>query len=476
MRDEDTSGGIWDTLWGFFASVRLTVILLLSLAATSIIGTFIPQNKQPTEYLQAFGEFGFRLLAALDFFDMYRSWWFRLLILLLVLNIIVCSIERLASLRKILFVKRPKFRRSRFLKVKDAATFDDGRPPEVLENVYMPVLERKFGHTQREDTDHGVCLFAEKWRWTRIGVYVVHFSIVVLLLGSLVGSIFGFEGFVNIPENETVDRIFLRQSGRPHPLPFAVRCDDFEVSFYENGAPKEFRSSLTIIEDGRAVLQKDIIVNDPLRYRGINLFQSSYGKMAPREDHAHGGPPEAVELRITAKATGETATRRVAIGESFDLPNGAGTATIAEFQEHLQFGGQDLGPGLVLAVTPKTGEPAQVLLPLHFPNFDKMRGGDFLFVVLGQEKKTFTPGEQAERYYTGLQVTKDPGVPVVYAGFVGMIIGFMITFFMSHQSVCVDLEVRNGRTHVTVAGVADRNKLGMARRTEGLAERLRSLS
>lgn len=476
MRNTDASGGIWDTLWGFFASVRLTVILLLSLAATSIIGTFIPQNKPPMEYLQAFGEFGFRLLSALDFFDMYRSWWFRLLILLLVLNIIVCSVERLASIRKILFVRNPNFRRSRFLKAKDAVHFVDDRKPEQLADDYEPLLQRKFGHTRRADTEGGLSLFAEKWRWTRIGVYVVHFSIVILLLGSLIGSIFGFEGFVNIPENETVDSIFLRQSGRSYPLPFAIRCDDFEVSFYDNGAPKEFRSRLTIIENGQAALQKDIIVNDPLRYRGINVFQSSYGKLASEERHDHSAPPEEVELRITEAATGRAVTRRAGIGERFELPNGAGSVTIAEFQDHLKFGGQDLGPGLILEVVPKAGDAAEVLLPLHFPNFDKMRGGDFLFVILGQKQRTFRPGDQAQRYYTGLQVTKDPGVPIVYAGFIGMIIGFVITFFMSHQSVCVDLVLEDGRTRVTVAGVADRNKLGMVRKTERLAQRLQSLS
>ncbi len=46
--------------------------------------------------------------------------------------------------------------------------------------------------------------------------------------------------------------------------------------------------------------------------------------------------------------------------------------------------------------------------------------------------------EQA--YYTGLQVTKDPGVWYVYAGFILMILGCWVTFFMSHRSVCIGLE------------------------------------
>jgi len=475
MSKTEASGGIWDTLWGFFASVRLTILLLLSLAGTSIIGTLIPQNKQPMEYLQTFGEFGFRLLSALDFFDMYRSWWFRLLIMLLVVNIIVCSIERLASLSKIIFIKKPQFRRSRFQKARNRASFKDDRSPETLQALFLPVLKTKYGYTQQESIDGGVCLFAEKWRWTRIGVYVVHLSIVVLLLGSLVGSIFGFEGFVNIPENETVDSIFLRQTGQPFPLPFAVRCDDFSVSFYENGAPKEFRSSLTILENNQPVLQKDIIVNDPLRYRGINLFQSSYGKMAPEDGHDHMEAPEEVDLRITDKATGQAFTQKATIGGQFDLPNALGQVTVVDFQEAMQFGGQNLGPGLIVEVISTEGGKEQILLPLHFPNFDKMRGGALIFTVLGQKQRAFKPEDKAERYYTGLQVTQDPGVPVVYTGFMGMILGFIITFFMSHQTVCVELTTKGGRTHVVVAGIADRNKLGMERKTEQLTERLKSL-
>ncbi|MFZ1200677.1 MAG: cytochrome c biogenesis protein ResB, partial [Desulfobacterales bacterium] len=59
-------------LWGFFASVKLTVVLLLTLAATSIIGTLVPQNESPENYRRAFGDFFYRLFETLDVFDMYH--------------------------------------------------------------------------------------------------------------------------------------------------------------------------------------------------------------------------------------------------------------------------------------------------------------------------------------------------------------------------------------------------------------------
>ncbi len=473
MTDSKGSPGIWDAIWEFFASIRLTIILLFSLAVTSIIGTLIPQNKPPMEYLQAFGEFRFRLFNALDFFDMYRSWWFRLLIVLLVLNIIICSIERLAALSKILFVKNPQIKPSRFRKAKNKIVFDASGDAATLKERYARIVKRGFTYYRNENRDDGIWLYAERWRWTRIGVYVVHLSIVMLLIGSLVGSILGFEGFVNIPEQESTDRIFLRNSGQPFQLPFEVRCEDFDVSFYDNGAPKEFRSRLTIIENGKTVVEKDIIVNDPLRYRGINFFQSSYGKLDSPHDHtADAAPPETVEVRVVDKASGAAHTFTARIGERQVIPGGGGEFKILEYQPHLSFGGQDIGSGLEVEVKRPDQAPVTILLPLHFPNFDKMRGGALFFTVTGQKQQTFNPTAKAERYYTGLQVTKDPGVPIVYAGFITMLVGFVISFFMSHQMVAVEIAPQGNGSRITVSGVSNRNKLGMDRKVERLAARL----
>ena len=60
-------------VWKFFTSIKLTVVLLLTLAVTSIGGTLIPQNADPAAYVQAYGEFAFRLFSTLGLFDMYHS-------------------------------------------------------------------------------------------------------------------------------------------------------------------------------------------------------------------------------------------------------------------------------------------------------------------------------------------------------------------------------------------------------------------
>ena len=93
-------------LWAFFASVQLALFLLFVLAGTSILGTVVPQNKSPDEYLHAFGAFKYQLLSVLGIFDMYHSWWFQGFLMLLTVNIVVCSIERLSKTWKIIFPKQ----------------------------------------------------------------------------------------------------------------------------------------------------------------------------------------------------------------------------------------------------------------------------------------------------------------------------------------------------------------------------------
>jgi len=84
-----------DNLVGFFRSLKLTIFLLIVLAITSIAGTVIQQQASAQEYISEYGESGYRIIKALMLNDMYHSWWFLILLGLLIVNIVVCSLDRL---------------------------------------------------------------------------------------------------------------------------------------------------------------------------------------------------------------------------------------------------------------------------------------------------------------------------------------------------------------------------------------------
>ena len=455
MKKENESVKFFSRPWKFFASIRLTVVLLLALATTSIVGTVIPQNQTPAAYFHEYGEFFYKIFSTLNIFDMYHSWWFQVLLLMLTINVIVCSLNRLSTTWKIVFVKIPPFNVSKFRALSNKEEFKSNRSLEDLRNKYEQAASKKFGYCRVEQRDEEFCIFAEKGRWTRFGVYTVHFSIVLLLLGGLIGSIFGFEGFVNIAEGETENSIRLRKTGQIHNLDFGIRCDDFSVSFYETGAPKEFRSTLSIIEDGKSVLKEDIIVNNPLRYKGISLFQSNYGML----------PPDEITLNIMSRGTGMVYKKKTKIGQLTEIPEGLGTFVIKDYRNSFNYKGVRLGETFFGVLNRKDGNSISIILPLKFDSFDRMRKGDLIFSVTDFDN----------RYYTGLQVTLDPGVIVVYSGFIVMIIGCFVTFFMSHQRLCIEVIKTGSKTKVMVVGTATKNKLGMQARVKKFSQNLAKL-
>ena len=462
--------------WKSFASVKLTVFLLLSLAATSILGTLIPQNKGVDAYRQAFGDVIAQVLITLDVVDMYHSWWFQLLLILLVVNIFICSYERLKATWKIIFTRNPKFNIERFRNLKSKNEFSVNLTTEQIRRIAEPVIGRFFRYRQSVELDNEVQLFAEKWRWTRLGVYIVHFSVILLLVGGLIGSIFGFEGFANIPEGESIQTIRLRNTGEVVKLDFEIRCDDFDLSFYESGQPKEYRSRLTILEQGKPVVQKDIVVNDPLRYRGINIFQSSYGEMPSRQQVV--SAPETVTVNFTSTATGMVYPKEMKFGQTVAIPEGLGRFTLKAFSASYNFRGRELGSTLMGELVQPEGQFVEVVLPVQFPSFDRMspmfndQRSDAVFIAVDDFQ--LSPTASNKRYFTGLQVTKDPGVWVVYSGFILMIIGCIVTFFMSHQRIAIAITSKGNTRRVMVAGTATKNRLGMQQKVTKITDLLRA--
>lgn len=116
---------------------------------------------------------------------------------------------------------------------------------------------------------------ARLWQQRKYGILVMHISFIVILLGALVTSLFGFEGIVHIREGETAS--FMRTAEDQRPLPFSIRLDDFKLVRYPGSrSPSSFESFLTISSEAKGPRSEHICMNKVIHEQGYRLYQSSY--------------------------------------------------------------------------------------------------------------------------------------------------------------------------------------------------------
>src|SRR4030066_29057 len=146
-----------------------------------------------------------------------------------------------------------------------------------LFDTYKTAMGSAFARPRVTENSGTLHLYAEKGVVSRFGVYVTHLSIIIIFVGAIIGNVFGFKGFANIVEGQSVRTIPTRGGTSQVALGCAGRCNKFQVDFSPSGQPKEYSSDLSVIEGGREVLRKTIEGNDPPQYKGIWFYQSSYG-------------------------------------------------------------------------------------------------------------------------------------------------------------------------------------------------------
>jgi cytochrome c biogenesis protein len=452
-------------LWRFFSSVKLTLALLIILATTSIFGTVIPQQEGAMAFAQRLGPGLVKLLNSLQLFDMYHSLWFRLLIGALALNLIVCSLDRLpTTLRRFRATPKPD-RAKPFENLAPHRQFGMKRKMEDVSHLVAHVLRRHYRGVESKDGPASKWFYVQKARYAHFGVYLVHFSVLLILIGGIIGSIFGFEAFVNIPEGEKASVVRLRSSQAPKALPFSVLCKDFTVEKYENGTPKEYRSDLSFVENGKVLLEGTLLVNHPITFRGITFYQSTYGTI----------PGRTVRLRIARDGEKlQDSAFQVEKGRSMPLPGSDAQFQVAEVEGNLR---GMMGPAVLISVVSDRGRESRFWV---FQDIDRLRksfpSAMFQSPVLNPSSfkpYTFFLDGIESRYYTGLQVNRDPGVPIVWLGFFLIIAGLFVTFFLSHRRVWVRLSESEGGVSVSVAGSANKNPVGLEKELDRLTQKLR---
>lgn len=428
------------------------MFLLIALAIISIIGTVIPQGTPPPEYVAQISQAKFRLYKSLGFFDMYHSWWFILMLYLLTVNLVSCSIKRLPHIWKT--IKQPVTVMNGSLEqsLSNRKSFKTSGDPSVTSEKLAEVLKNEFAEPVVTEVDGALHLFAQKNPWCRLSVYFVHLSVIIIFIGAIIGSLFGYKAYVNIIEGESVSQVMSR-SGKPIDLGFSVKCDQFSIARYPNGAPKEFKSILTVMENGAPVpnfQNAKVIVNDPLMYKGITFYQSSYG---------NAGNYFFLLTDLDGKNEKQLA---VSAKSQATLQDGSTVRVLEAVPDVSPFIKGLSGPAAQLEIHSPSGTANTIIAYGNYPEINSQQARDnklnFVVHYAGLE----------EKMYTGLQVAKDPGVWVVWLGCMLMVLGIYAAFFMSHRRIWVRIE---GGT-VTVGGNSNKNQGAFAQSFDTLVEKL----
>jgi len=373
---------------------------------------------------------------------------------------VICSIERLPKIWKV--VKEPikpltperlnalSIKREIILKEKvDKASEHAGA---VLKKYGFKCVVRK--------EDKGVQLYAEKGRYSRLGVYVTHLSILLILSGAVIGMLFGFNASLNLPEGIS-SGIAYKSSGMKIPLGFEIRCDNFNVSFYDNSdTPKSYKSLLAILENGREVIKKVIDVNNPLHYKGITFYQASYG-YSP-------GADSIFQLAVTSN-NGTKEDINVKFGESFTIPGTSVSGKVLDFS-----------PALALDESGKLYTYEEMMLnPAAFVEFSENGTMKYRQWILVRSPQTWKVADGMVEFkhlwgaqYTGLQVRKDPGVWVVYLGCIIMAMGLYTSFFMGHCRVWIRVRDDEGGSKVVIAGSVNKNKISFEQKIDKITKEI----
>jgi cytochrome c biogenesis protein len=432
-----------NSLWDFFTSVKLALFCFFTLAFASIVGTIIPQKEAPEVYIQKYGAKTAEIFRLLNIPDMYNSWWFISLLSLFSINLIVCSIDRLPTVWKMVTMDNLATKVARLAKMTPRTRFNSSKPvQDVVAGVEQTLKGAGWKPSQRE-TEGGTLLFAQKMPWVRFGVYIVHLSILVIFAGAIIGTLFGSKGSIMIREKTYSPYFFEWGSPEKVPLGFDLRVDNFTLTYYETGAPKEFRSDLVVIDGGQEVLRKSIVVNDPLDYKGFTFYQASYQAYD--------------EYIVTIQ----------------NQNNGERKSFLAQPGKEISWKEAGINFGVVNLLPPDPW--GRYRLKIWFSDG---KGDPSVFWLDGETVVTVERPDTAygfkskQMFATGLQVAKDPGVWPVYIGCIMMLLGLVVAFFLSHRRLWVYIYEEENKTKFLVAGSSNKNKVGFVNMFDRLIEKL----
>ncbi len=295
------------------SSMRFAISLLSLISIASVIGTVLKQNEPMPNYVNQFGPFWFDVFEKLGLYAVYSAWWFLLIMAFLVLSTSLCLIRNTPKMLNDMRSWRDNVReqslrnfhhKAEWTSQAARAAFAQRLAGQVAANGYKVKLVEK---------ENASLIAAKQGAANKWGYIFAHSAIVIICIGGLLDSDLPirfqkwvydktpfngngiiadipaqhrlglgnptFRGNTLIPEGSASSTAIIpQQSGvLIQELPFSIKLNKFIIEHYSTGMPKLFASEVVVRDNQTGhTFPATIKVNEPLIYKGIAVYQSSF--------------------------------------------------------------------------------------------------------------------------------------------------------------------------------------------------------
>ena len=275
---------IANATWGLLTSVDFAVSRSACSRCSPSIGMTLRQLpgfafRSPTDYANEMDQLHaiydptlatglVNALEQLQLFRVFSSTWFSIGLVVLILSIVACTIDRLPRL----------WRQSADIRVVQPDPYYDPTLPDrallagVDADAAARILRRHRFVVRRETADGATYLYGDRNRWTKMATLLTHTGLVMFLVAAAVTSRLGDEQGLVVAEG---DSLTVQPIGTPGLL--LVRNLGFDAPGFDTGKPSDFTTHLAVYQDGKQVADKTIRVNDPLTVGGYTFHQNGFG-------------------------------------------------------------------------------------------------------------------------------------------------------------------------------------------------------
>ncbi|GAB6181945.1 cytochrome c biogenesis protein ResB [Desulfotomaculum defluvii] len=362
------------------------------------------------------------LLIALSILGTFQSGifvspWFLGLSALLTLNMLGCMAKRIKGLIK---------REQGVVKVLTKqgqhriVTLENCPPQKAIQEATKELRRLGFRIRTSKVKQDQLLLTGKKKTWSNLASPLLHLAMIFIIAGSVVGAIWGHEQYVEVT---APGRAELSQQG----FPFDIQVKKFSIEQYEDGTPKQYTSLIEVLLANEKKLEKAVSVNHPLNYQGVKIYQTSYG----------------YQLQGAVRDEKHTFNFNIEEGERILL-----------------------------------GGPAQLELEVRWPRYVVYSNGmPFSMGIAELEVPIDLMDNQVvftnRTPYTGLQIKKDPGLPLIWLGFILFLMALPVCLYVKPNQIWLLLGPSTSGTELRLAA---QHRIWGKKQEEQLLEKLSGIS